>query len=147
MKKLNENLIKKVLEHIRRFPESYDQNDVARSCDVTKKTPCGAIGCFGGWTVLIGIPKSKRQHKAFLIDNGNGLALNKARDLLGLTDCEADFLFDMGSGNARQDYQLIQRRLKHIREARKAIHYLKSKSMSGDVGFATVDGYGLEYHF
>jgi hypothetical protein len=85
--KLNEALIRKTLKHIKEFPESYDQNDVASECDVTKKTPCGAIGCFGGWMVLLSKPRKARQAFADNVD------LEEARELAGLTSEEADFLF------------------------------------------------------
>jgi hypothetical protein len=47
--KLNEKLLAKALEHIKMFPDSYNQQTVTEQVDKTEETPCGAIGCFGGW--------------------------------------------------------------------------------------------------
>jgi len=114
--KLNEALIRKTLKHIKDFPESYDQDTVASECEITKKTPCGAIGCFGVWMVLLSKPKKERQAFAESVD------LDAARDLAGLTEEEADFLFDTtGSGDSKKDYKTIVKRLEHIRAQRKAI--------------------------
>jgi hypothetical protein len=110
--KLNEPLIAKALKHIEAFPKSYDQNDVARTCDVTKKTPCGAIGCLGGWIVLLSKPASKRQ------DLANTVQLSEARELAGLTQAEADYLFETAEGNPKKDLRTIKKRLANVRKAR-----------------------------
>jgi len=110
--KVNVPLIEEVLEHIKMFPHTYDQNDVARSAPVTGNNECGAIGCFGGWAVLLSMPLSQRHERA------NNVSLSKAKELLGLTEGEAYFLFAGASGNPEKDYELIQKRLTHIRESR-----------------------------
>lgn len=114
--KLNETLIGKVLTHIKTFPASYDQDDVASTCNITKGTPCGAIGCFGGWAVLLSYPKAKR---AAIADS---VRLDKAQELVGFTDGEADFVFDAtGTGDSKKDYKTIVSRLKEVRRARKLV--------------------------
>ena len=113
--KLNERLITKVLQHIKKFPESYEQDIISRECDKTKQTPCGAVGCFGGWAYLLSQPQKKRHQLA----SNDVHVLQEARKLLGLTGDESDFLFDTtGNSNPRADYKLIQKRLTHIRESR-----------------------------
>jgi|SRR6267142_4627648 len=143
MEKLNERLITKVLAHIKAFPEAYDQNDVADSCSVTKGTPCGAIGCFGGWAVLLGFRKSERH------DVAQGVDLSDARDLLGLEENEANHLFATASGNPKKDYKTIVKRLAEIRAARKLYHDItKNQSVTGlTLEFPTVDGEALVYEF
>lgn len=141
MDKLNERLISKVLDHIKAFPGSYDQNEVASSCSITKKTPCGAIGCFGGWAVLLGMKKSERHYEADNVD------LATAEELLGLTSDEADFLFAGGSGVASEDRRTIERRLKDIRDARQLFASLEKNNKLSGVGFTynTFDGEYLTY--
>jgi hypothetical protein len=112
--KLNETLISKVLVQIKTFPEAYNQNTVADQTDVTKGTPCGAIGCFGGWALLLQYKKEKR-HGVAGMDSMN---LSKAQKLLGLTEEEGEYLFDTASGNPEKDYQTIIKRLEAIRVAR-----------------------------
>jgi hypothetical protein len=139
MEKLNERLIGKVLKHIKAFPETYNQNIVADSCDVTKKTPCGAIGCFGGWAVLLGIPKRQRSDKVDSVD------LDTARDLLNLTEKEADYLFDESTGSPRKDYRIILKRLEAIRKSRALVAELLKVTSSFDVAIQTPHGYTLSY--
>jgi hypothetical protein len=110
--KLNEPLIKETLAHIKRFPGSYDQSDVATACDVTRETPCGAIGCFGGWMVLLGAAKTKRH------DLAPKVTLDKAQRLGGFTSQEADYLFDVAGDDPKENYAIIVERLRNIREAR-----------------------------
>jgi hypothetical protein len=118
--KLNDTLINRVIEHITKFPESYDQNDVAISCEITKKTPCGSIGCFGGWAVLLGVPKEHRQKMAPKIH------LGAAADVLGLTDDESDFLFEGATGNPKADLKVVKERVARIRETRELVEKLKN---------------------
>jgi hypothetical protein len=114
--KINEPLIKKVLGYIRKYPASYDQNEVINSCAVeADETPCGAIGCFGGWAVLLSMKPNER-HLYAESTECNDLA--KAGDLLGLTSDEQNFLFAGASGDPKKDYALIKKRLTHIRERR-----------------------------
>ena len=110
--KVNVPLIEEVLEHIKHNLHTYDQNDVARSAPVTGNNECGAIGCFGGWAVLLSKPLELRHRYAGTVN------LNQARKLLGLTEGEAYFLFAAASGKPEKDYELIKRRLTHIRESR-----------------------------
>jgi hypothetical protein len=113
VEQLNERLITKVLKHIKAFPHSYDQDDTASSCDVTKKTPCGAIACFGGWAVLLAMKKNERSSFT------NEVSLDDAQDVLGLTGDEANYLFaTTGTRSPRRDYRIIIKRLKEIRTAR-----------------------------
>ena len=115
--KLNEKLIGKVLKHIKAFPRSYEQDIVSRECEVTKQTPCGAIGCFGGWAFLLSQPKKKRQRLAQ--EQEDEETLPKAAKLLGLTGDESEFLFDTTANyDPKEDYKVIQRRLTHIRKSR-----------------------------
>jgi hypothetical protein len=119
--KLNDKLINRVIEHITKFPESYDQNDVASSCEVEKGTPCGAMACFGGWTVLLSdIPKKERQNRVSEVD------LGRAEELLGLTEEEADFLFDGATGTAKSDLKTVKQRVKEIRKIRQTLKNLKN---------------------
>jgi hypothetical protein len=110
--KVNVPLINEVLAYIKKFPDTYDQNAVANSVPVTKENKCGAIGCFGGWAVLLSMPLKKRHEYA------DDVTLNKAQKLLGLTPEEGNFLFGGASGDPVDDYNLIKRRLTHIRESR-----------------------------
>jgi hypothetical protein len=118
--KLNDKLINRVIEHITKFPESYDQNDVAMSCEITKKTPCGSIGCFGGWAVLLGVPKKDRQKMAPNVHWGT------AAEVLGLTNDESDFLFEGATGNPKADLKVVKERVSRIRETRNTIKNLKN---------------------
>lgn len=112
--KLNEKLIGKVLKHIKAFPKSYEQDTISESCEKTKETPCGAIGCFGGWAILLSNPVAERAKLA-----AKETQLDEARELLGLTEDESNFLFDTtGNHDPKKDYKVIQRRLTHIRESR-----------------------------
>jgi hypothetical protein len=110
--KLNDKLINKVLEHITKFPESYDQNDVASPCNVSKGTPCGAMGCFGGWAILLGVPRKQRNELA-----------NKSLDLRDAPE---------------EDLRTIKGRVKTIREARKKLTAL-SKLDIGIRGTVLID--------
>ena len=141
MEKLNEPLIAKVLEHIKRFPEAYDQNDVARSCSISKGTPCGAIGCFGGWAVLFGYPKRERSDVAESVD------LDEAAEVLGLKEDEANFLFDVATGNPKDDYKTIVKRLADIRNARTVYNNLIKQAHVTDFTFnyETFEGETLTY--
>jgi hypothetical protein len=127
--KLNERLIGKVLAHIKAFPGSYDQNDVASSCDVSKETPCGAIGCFGGWAVLLSNPKTKRHD---LAEEGY-VDLGEAEELVGFTSEEANFVFESASGDPKDDYKTVVSRLNEVRRARKLIAPLLKLPNSVDV--------------
>jgi hypothetical protein len=116
--KLNEKLVKKVLEHIKAFPEAYEQCNWARPVERTKKTPCGAAGCFAGWAVLLSAPKSKRHGIALQAEDDASNLETEAMRLLGLTENEAGFLFDVAYGTPKQNYKVIVKRLTHIRESR-----------------------------
>jgi hypothetical protein len=139
--KLNERLITRVMQHIKKFPESYNQNTVADSCDKTKGTPCGAIGCFGGWAVMLGMPMRDRHDNA-----AHGVMLDDARDVVGLTEDEANYLFDSATGVPKSDYKIIQDRLKNIHNARKALKKVNLAGLTFDgVSFETSDGIELGY--
>ena len=112
---MNTRLINRVVEHITKFPETYNQNIVAEECEISKQTPCGAIACFGGWTVLLGVPKSERHEAA-----QEHVALREAGRLLGLTGDESKFLFDISeSDDPKENLRIIKRRLKAINQGRK----------------------------
>lgn len=117
--KLNDPLIEKVLKHIKAFPVAYNQNEIVFSTPVTEDTPCGAIGCFGGWAVLLTNPVSKRHKLANSLNDA--VVLGEAQELLGLTTSEADYLFDAATGNAKKDLKIIEKRLKTIRAARSKV--------------------------
>jgi hypothetical protein len=134
--KLNERLIAKVLEHIKAFPESYNQNIVSVETEVTKKTPCGAIGCFGGWAVLLTNPKSQRPILA-----ASEIDLSEAKELVGLTSEEGEYLFDVAEGNSKRDYKTIVGRLNNIRAARE----VASQKGVTSVSYDTSDGWTLNY--
>jgi hypothetical protein len=129
--KLNERLINRTIEHIQVFPESYNQNEITKQCEVTKKTPCGAIGCFGGWGLLLSAPKSQRYELA-----ANEGDLVKAAKLFGFTEEEGDYIFAGGSGDPKEDLRTIKSRLKNIRNARG----LLNKKVSQLPEEATVSG-------
>ena len=138
--KLNERLIGKVLAHIKAFPETYNQNEVAISCKVDAATPCGAIGCFGGWAVLLGVPKEQRSELACTVQ------LDTAKDLVGFTENEADYVFATvyGNHNAKKDYKTIVARLNEVRRARTIVKSLNAiKGVNFDEGFS-VEVKGLE---
>jgi hypothetical protein len=97
MEKLNERLIGKVLEHIKAFPETYNQN---------------------------------------IVD---------ARDLLHLTEDEANYLFRTAQGDPKKAYKTIQNRLKNIRKARAIVEPLFKQTDSFSVGLTTNDGTELFY--
>jgi len=119
--KLNDKLINRVIEHITKFPESYDQNDVASPCEIEKGTPCGATACFGGWAVFLAeIPKKERQDRAPEVD------LGRAQDLLGLTDLEGNFLFEGATGSAKSDLKTLKQRVKEIRRIRQTLKNIKN---------------------
>src|SRR5262245_39134194 len=119
--KLNEALIKKILEHIKKFPDSYDQNGVISSHEKTKDVPCGAVGCFGGWAVLLSMPKSKRQERAKM-QQSSDTTLNEARDLCGFTQAEANLVFaGADGGDPEIDLSIVKSRIDAVRQARKMI--------------------------
>jgi len=134
--KLNERLIAKVLEHIKAFPDSYNQNIISEETEVTKRTPCGAIGCFGGWTVLLNAPKKERPILA-----SSEVDLSEAGELLGLTRKEQDYLFKGASGNPRKDYKTILQRLDNIRAARE----VAAQRGIDNFSYNTSDGMTLSY--
>jgi hypothetical protein len=132
--KLNEKLIAKVLKHITEEPKRYDQNIVAiqkGTAAVEYNTlknshfpSCGTKACFGGWAVLLSAPNWK---KLFREDGREGFSLGVARELLGLTDMEGDFLFDVtSSADVKKDLKIIRARLEYIRKSRELFEISKS---------------------
>lgn len=107
---LNEKLLDCVLKHIEEHPDEHNQNNWI---SLREDTECGAVCCFAGWACLLTLPESV-SYKKFYRDTGTGPwdgepdsnhVRNKARDLLGLTDSEASFLFqvaDLGRGSHLQ---------------------------------------------
>lgn len=119
--KLNEKLIAETLRHIEKFPESYDQNDVVRQCQLSRKTPCGSIGCFGGWGYLLQFEKGVRRNQVYKVLNLDTNVLSKAEKLFGFTPDEADFVFDGSeTGDPKSNLKLIKDRLALVRIRREA---------------------------
>lgn len=128
--KLNERLITKALEHIKKFPEAYDQQLITGSIDKTKDTPCGAVGCFGGWIKLLSIPKGARHDNALHLDENNTLV--EAGKMVGFTEQERDYVFaTTDHQDPEVNYKIIVGRLQQVRIAREKI--LKSKYYRGQL--------------
>lgn len=123
---LNEELISEVLKHIKEFPDAYNQNCVTACTKTTDETPCGAIGCFGGWAFLLSVPKEKR----FSLAGRPSDHLRKAEKLLGLTSDEADYLFDMATLNTGTNYKIIVHRLDYIRASRNRFEKLQHANLA-----------------
>lgn len=82
----NSELFKKVADQVERDPSCYHQ--------------CSTVECIGGWALALSgyDPDSPRcylfEHTRRVIDERGDLIEATAQELLGLTDEEADILFD-----------------------------------------------------
>ena len=99
-------LARKVMERIREEPLRHDQSEwvnvpakgrLANPVTVSDMDNCGSVACFAGWTCLLA-GDTLRNHTGFVVeDNGGDIipmhAMNRARQLLGLSCQEADLLF------------------------------------------------------
>ena len=77
----NVSLMTKVRNQITANPESHDQDYYEND------TECGTTRCIAGWTVFFARGTGRTVYA------GGGSIFGEARDLLGLTDYEADTLF------------------------------------------------------
>lgn len=118
--KLNEPLIEEVLAHITKFPLAYQQFEVVSYAFKTKKTPCGSVGCFGGWGVLLGMPKEKRRDFAKKASKGDDDVdiLMKAEKLFGFTQIESNFVFAAYGYSSEASLEELKKRLAAVRKNR-----------------------------
>ena len=126
---LNEKLIAKVLKHISKDVRRLNQDTYGmlksapiedRGIAYDKWAPCNTQACFAGWTVLLSTPARLRKT---LFDKRTGtmkgLPWIRAKELLGLTEDESDFLFKITCHpGPRRDLQIVKSRLEQIREGR-----------------------------
>lgn len=118
--KLNESLLKKAFEQIKKFPEAYNQGIITGTTEITQETPCGAEGCLGGWIVLLSMPKDERHGEAKLLDNND--TLQQAGEMVGFTESERDYVFNStGEIDPKKNYRIVLRRVQKVREARKKL--------------------------
>jgi hypothetical protein len=160
--KLNIKELNKAVRHITKFPETYYQNDITRTCNVTQQTPCGAIGCLGGWLVLLHHPVQNRHRIAAQGGTWNGEHFgvkllgpepSTAQSIAGLSRGEALFLFAGADGeDAKKNIKIIKRRIVQIRKARNKIaelnkffNSLPDIKTEGEYRFKTNDGRMIVY--
>lgn len=118
--KLNEKLLAKALEHIKMFPDSYNQQTVTEQVDKTEETPCGAIGCFGGWIKLLSLPKGERHEQAINLNEND--TLEEAGRMVGFTTDETGYVFaSTNHSDPKVNYKIIVGRLQQVRAAREKI--------------------------
>ena len=127
---LNEKLIAKVLKHISEDVWRLNQNTYGtlKSAPIENRegiaydkwAPCNTQACFAGWTVLLSTPARLRKT---LFDKRTGsmkgLPWIRAKELLGLTEEESDFLFTSTyHSGPRRDLEVVKSRLEQIRKDR-----------------------------
>lgn len=107
MVKRNRELFYKIAAQLDREPESYDQETWGRR---EAKTPCGTAHCVAGWAAALGGYKSSTKDSSWsFVVTPEQLKLPTSKrmlvsrnvetlgaELLGLTEGEADALFDCG---------------------------------------------------
>jgi len=135
--KLNETLIKCVLEHIENNLSEYDQN---RWCwlrdDGQDGEYCGTTGCVAGWAVMLSTPVEKWKDLPSGRENSPSMCRfyrQRGADLLGLTYAEASRLFDVASGDPREALKTVKRRLAEIRDVREAVARVEAALTSKEV--------------
>lgn len=107
----------RVMDHITAHPEKHDQNvwieQVSDQLDDPEDQTCGTAACFAGWATLLSGDKplfegyrvagavistaTKRERRV----------ANRAKELLGLTDTQADCLFYGGNTRAELEELVI----------------------------------------
>jgi len=99
----NQELAKKVLDHILAYPEGHDQNTWGT------RDECGTTMCIAGWTCEL---EGRTPWIGFVAKPGAfeamGATASRARELLGLSPDEAEQLFHC------YDNDEALRRLKHF---------------------------------
>lgn len=104
--KLNIELFKKVREKIATTPEAYDQSVFGRP---EPDAPCGTAGCIAGWAMVLSATLSAEEIQLANVaaDSNNvmiDLVRDRATEVLGLSDAEADTLFQADPGGEWDDY-------------------------------------------
>lgn len=128
--KLNLKLLRKVRNRVAEIPESYEQSTYHQKDD---DAPCGAVACLAGESVIAASPTLKqgintlrRMDQRFLReDSFTHPARNAAKKLLGLSDREADAMFDGEAEGWPEPYRgRFKRAVRQKTEAKIAVAYL-----------------------
>lgn len=84
-------ILKDVVKAIREEPLRYDQNEWIQFRSEDQIGPqCGTVCCVAGWVCVLTRPKSDRTGRSVLRADVS----DKAKEVLGINDVEADRLFD-----------------------------------------------------
>lgn len=99
---VNVPLLRQTLDYIKTHPQEWDQ-EVWRQV-----RPCGTVACFAGWACALNGDRFNPDDWDFVITDESGVSFpieDRAREILGLTIGDADWLFD--GGNTLDDLEQI----------------------------------------
>lgn len=105
---MNKKLLRKVKNHILKYPEAFDMSIYAQGTEFDVKHPCGTTACIAGWTCVLekdSMPlkeqfkmlndiKTQEKYESLNLDFEWS---RNARKLLGITPKQGEELFDTGS--------------------------------------------------